>query len=164
MWRTLLLLLLGCGRLDFEPHGDTAPLPVSDCWDGWRTADLVVSPPQQVPALATLDARSPSLSSDGLTLYVTRDSNLYSVHRAARDRHAPQQRCDRSVARCPPRSPGSNEPPSRCLSNRQSPGIEEPTFTHKRQYFSTALRTGSSDPRASTAVSFARSCPGSCRR
>ena len=38
-----------------------------------------------VPALARLNVRNPSLSSDGMTLYVTRDSNLYSVHRAARD-------------------------------------------------------------------------------
>jgi len=80
------LVVLGCGRLRFEPAtgGDSAA--DATCWPAWRDGSVTLSAPREITELSSgFPQADPSPSYDGLTLYYVvaeGNSDLYYATRA----------------------------------------------------------------------------------
>jgi Tol biopolymer transport system component len=79
--------LAGCGRVGFDSSvvsTDGAIASRAECWDRWKTGQLVIGAPRKLAELGTGKLANPSISTDGATLYVERvDANedLFAAER-----------------------------------------------------------------------------------
>ncbi len=83
-----LLGLYGCGRLDFAPTADGAAA-LTACEAAWIAGPTLTAPVAMTAVNSAKEERTPTISSDGLTLYFasnrTGDYQLYAATRAAPD-------------------------------------------------------------------------------
>ncbi len=89
--RWVVVVLAGCGRLQFDEHFIDADLDDAprDCWPAWRSGPPTFAAPEPVTELADPDKQgNPWLAADGLTLYFdsgTGNTELFRASRPARD-------------------------------------------------------------------------------